>query len=1161
MRMLCRLVILLALCTLLADISMAQEVTGNISGIVKDQSGAVVPNATVTVTNTDKNAVMKTVTTSSNGDFSATYLPIGRYSVTVEAAGFQRFTQKDIELHLHDRYTLNPTLQVGQTTQQVTVEASGQQVELQNQAAAGLISGTEVRELSLNNRVFEQLVVLQPGVSNGAGDQLYIGTTNPFGTVNRADFSINGARTTMNNWTVDGADNVDRGANLTLLNYPSVDAIAEFKILRGEYNAEFGRAGGGQVNVATRSGGSRFHASAYEFVRNDALNANTFFSKMAQVSSGRPNIPPVLRYNDFGFTIGGPVFLPKVYNTEHNKTFFFVSEEFRRVITYVTQQAFLPTSAEKLGQMQFPVCTGTVSSSGTCTGTQSTQVTSISPLAAEYVKDIWSKAPDPQNLVTHSAQLTGFRNVFNNRQDFARIDQVFGPRVNLFGRYMHDSIPTEEPFGLFGPNSFIPGVANSKTLSPGTTWAGRGNVSFSPTLLLEAGYSFSYGAIESDILGTINPANSPDIKPTLPFTPTLQRLPTIAFATSGQFSGVGGFGPYRDYNRNHTAFGNITKVLGGHTLKLGVTYHHYQKTENNGGNNASTFTFDTSGAIIPAGTSSAEAANRRAAQQWANFLMGRASNFTQASADLTPDIRANQIEAYAQDEYRLRSNLTVNLGVRYVQYRQPIDAKGELDNFDPSHWDPTKAPLIDPTTGFILVDSSGNPTKGDPLNGIIIGGKNSQFGDKVAGDDNTAFEPRIGFAWDPWGDGKTSIRSGFGISHDFIAFGNYELNIFSNPPFVQSITIPSTSFDNPASGAPSISAVPKTLRGIGLPFKTPYVSQWSLDMQHQYPGDILLDIGYYASKGTHLPGFLDLNQPQPGAYIAQLGITPPVTSGTATNRLNAIRPFPGYGPISYFVDIFNSNYNSLQTSISKTWKEGSLIRANYTWSHGLGDIDPTTPGGYSTSSNSGVAHTAPQNTYNIRAEYGPTALDRRQVFTADFVYNLPFWRTQQGLFGRVLGGWELSGIVSANSGIPITPRNNIPTGGSASVDFAGQGCLGSSPCIVVPNQVGDPNAGAPHKLLQWFNTSAFVPNTTPGAPGNTRKGSIIAPGYQRWDLSLFKNFKLWETGNLQFRWETFNAFNHTNFNAVNTQFGSAIFGQVTSARDPRIMQLGLKLNF
>jgi hypothetical protein len=1136
----------------------AQNVTAQIAGTVRDQSGAVVTNAKVTVTNIDKNAVIKTVSTGTSGDFSATYLPIGHYTVTVEAPGFQRFTQKDIELHINDRYTLNAALQVGQASQEVTVEASAQQVELQDQAAVGLISGTEVRELSLNNRVFEQLVVLQPGVSNGAGDQLYIGTTNPFGTVNRADFSVNGARTTMNNWTIDGADNVDRGANLTLLNYPSVDAIAEFKVLRGEYNAEFGRAGGGQINIATRSGGSKFHGSGYEFFRNDALNANTYFNKMGQVTTGKPNLPPVLRYNDFGFTVGGPIFIPNVYNTEHNKTFFFVSEEFRRVITYVTQQAFLPTSAEKQGTMQFPVCLGTVSSAGACTGAQGNQVTNISPLAAAYVKDIWNKAPDPQNALTHSNQLSSFRNVFNNRQDFARIDQVFGPKVNIFGRYMNDTIPTEEPFGLFGPNSFLPGVANSKTTSPGTTWAARGNVAFSPTFLLEAGYSYSYGAIVSDLVGLMNPANSPDIKPTLPFTPTLQRLPAISFAST--FSGVSGFGPYRDYNRNHTAFGDMTKVVGRHALKFGVTYHHYQKTENNGGNNASTFAFDTTGAIVPTGTSTTEAGERRAAQQWANFLMGKVSSFTQSSADLTPDIRANQIEAYVQDEFRLRQNLTVNLGVRYVQYRQPIDARNELDNFDPSLWKAANAPLIDPKTGFIVIDANGNPTQGDPLNGIIVGGKNSPFGAKIAADDNTAFEPRVGFAWDPWGDGKTSIRSGFGTSHDFIAFGNYELNIFGNPPFVQSITIPTTSFDNPAAGAPSISAIPKTLRAVGLPFKTPYITQWSLDVQHQFPTDILLDIGYYASKGTHLPGFIDLNQPQPGAYISQLGMAAPITSAL-TNRLNAIRPFPGYGPISDFVDIFNSNYNSLQTSVSKNWKDGSLIRANYTWSHNLGDVDPTTPAGYSTSSNSGVGHTAPQNTYNIPAEYGPTQLDRRNVFTADFVYSLPFLRAQQGLFGHVLGGWELSGIVTANSGIPLTPRNNIPAGGAASVDFAGQGCLGSSPCILGPNQVGDPNAGAPHRLLQWFNTSAFVPNTTPGAPGNARKGSIIAPGYQRWDLSLFKNFKLWETGALQFRWETFNALNHTNFNAVNTQFGSTLFGQVTSARDPRIMQLGLKLNF
>jgi hypothetical protein len=541
--------------------------------------------------------------------------------------------------------------------------------------------------------------------------------------------------------------------------------------------------------------------------------------------------------------------------------------------------------------------------------------------------------------------------------------------------------------------------------------------------------------------------------------------------------------------------------------------------------------------------------------------MGRVTNFTQASADLTPDIRAHQIEAFAQDEYRLRSNLTVNLGVRYVQYRQPIDSRGQLDNFDPSVWNPANAPLIDPKTGFIVVDASGNPTKGDPLNGIIIAGRNSPFGNKVAGEDNTAFEPRVGVVWDPFGDGKTSIRSGYGISHDFIAFGNYELNIFGDPPFVQSITIPSTSFDNPAAGAPSISAVPKTLRTIGLPFKTPYVQQWSLDFQHEFPANTLVDIGYYASKGTHLPGFIDLNQPLPGAYISQLGISGPITSGTATNRLNAIRPFPGFGPISDFVDIFNSNYNSLQTSFQKTWKDGSLVKLSYTWSHSLGDVDPTTPSGYSTSSNSGVGHTAPQNTYNIAAEYGPTELDRRNIFSGDFVYNVPFFRSQHGLVGHALGGWEFSGIVSFNSGIPLTVRNNIPAGASASVDFPGQGCLGSSPCIVEPNQIGDPNAGAPHTAAQWFNTSAFVANTTPGVPGNASKGSIVAPGYERVDLSLFKNFKIWEAGTLQFRFETFNALNHTNLNAVNTQFGSSIFGTVTTVRDPRIMQLALKFSF
>ena len=1141
----------------------AQEITGTIVGTVTDAQKKAVPKVTITLINTDMNVVIRTLETNDEGQYSAPLLPIGHYSVTAEVAGFRKATRTGIELNVNAHLTINFTLEVGSVTETVTVQAEQIQVDLQTPTATGLISGTEVRELSLNARVFEQLVALEPGVSYGGGDQLYLGTTSPFGTVNRADFAINGARTAMNNWTVDGADNVDRGSNLTLLSYPSVDAIAEFKVLRGLYNPEFGRAGGGQINVITRSGESKFHGSAYEFFRNDVLNANSFFNKKAEISAGKPNQPPALRYNNFGFTLSGPVYIPGVYNTKKDKTFFFFSQEYRRVITYVTQQAFLPTSAEKQGQMQFPVCV-VFTASGACStapGSTSTTVTNIDPVAAAYIKDIWSKVPDPQDSLTHASQLTTFRNVFNNRQDMIRIDHVFGRRLSVFGRYLHDSIPTEEPFSLFSSGVPLPGVSNSQTRSPGTTWAARTTASLSTTLLLEAGYSYSYGAIISRLVGLMNPANSPDIKVPLPFTPTLQRIPTVSISS---FTGVSAFGPYDDFNRDHNGFVNLSKIVRRHTFKWGVTYHHYQKTENAAGNNVGTFSFDFTGAQPVSPSSDPTNAARRAAQAWANFLMGRVASFSQTSQDLTPDIRANIIELFGQDEFRLRPNLTLSYGVRYSFFRQPIDARGEMTNFDPVLWNPAKAPLINPATGFIVVDASGKPTQGDPLNGIIIGGKNSPFGEKATNENYGNVGPRIGLSWDPWGRGKTAVRAGYGMSYDFIAYGNYELAIFANPPFVQNITIPSTVLSNPASGAPSISAVPRTLRANAVPFKTTAISQWSLDLQHELMRNLIVDVGYYGSKGTHLPGSVDINQPLPGDYLTKLGITTAITSGTATNRLNAIRPFLGYGPITMFATQFNSNYHSLQAAVQKRWKDGSLFKLNYTWSHNLADNDPSSPGGVTAgfiSSNVGAGVSAPQNSYNIRAEYGPSGLDRRHMFSGSWVYYLPFFRNTGGFLGQAFGGWELSGIVSYNSGVPLTVRNNIPPGGTASVDPAGQGCLGASPCIVRPNQVSGPNAGAPHQLLQWFNTTAFVANTTLGRAGNAPRGSVIGPGYGLWDLSLFKNFRLTEQFRLQFRAETFNLLNHTNFNAVNMQFGGPVFGQVVSTRDPRVMQLALKLSF
>src|SRR5438045_1054752 len=317
-------------CLILAVLTVAaaaQNITGSIAGTVKDPSGAVLPKATVTLTNTDTGVVVRTVKTDAAGNYSAPLLPIGHYSVTVEALSFVKFVQQGIELNVNDKLTVNAELQVGATGETVVVEANPLQVELQSAAAVGVVTGTQIQELALNTRNYEQLVTLLPGVSSSqTTDQIYVGAFAPIGT-NVVTFSINGARTSENNWTIDGFDNVDRGSNLTLLSFPSVDAISEFKVVRGAYDPEFGRSGGAQVNVITCSGVNALHGSAYEFFRNDWLNSNSFFNKHVSDPTKVIKRPP-LRYNDFGWTLGGPVVLPHIYDG-HSRTFFFFSEEFR----------------------------------------------------------------------------------------------------------------------------------------------------------------------------------------------------------------------------------------------------------------------------------------------------------------------------------------------------------------------------------------------------------------------------------------------------------------------------------------------------------------------------------------------------------------------------------------------------------------------------------------------------------------------------------------------------------------------------------------------------------------------------------------------------------------------------------------------------------------
>jgi hypothetical protein len=1118
-----------------------QEVTGSISGTVKDQSGAVVPDATVTFTNTDRNQIVRTVKTDANGNYTAPLLPLGHYSVSAEKEQFKKTSVGGIELHVNDHLVINLTLEVGSTAQTVTVEAAPEQVDLQTATPTGLISGTQIRELALGTRNYEQLVYLMPGVTYGGGDQLYIGLQNPSGETNVVSFSINGNRNSSNNWTIDGSDNVDRGSNLTLLDYPSVDAISEFKVTRGLYTADSGRASSGQINVVTKSGTKQFHGDAYEFFRNDDLDANSFFFN----SSKTPR--PPLRYNDFGYTLGGPVYIPDHYNTEKNKTFFFFSQEFRRVITYGAVTAIVPTAAELQGTFPTPVCVAFNAASG-CTAT-STQITTIDPTAQAYIKDIWSKVPPSTNSATN-AIVNPLRNIFNGRQELLRIDHQYSSKLSLFFRYINDSIPTQEPGGLFTGDA-LPGVATTSTNSPGHSYLGHATYLVNPNLLNETGYAYSYGAIISDPIGLIASRNSPDIQVPLPFTSTLPRVPAVSLSGG---SGIAGFGPYRDYNRDHNLYDNLAWIHGLHTLKFGFSYNHYEKNENAGGNNTGTFLFapsvSTGGSETPAGTTTFD-------QSWANFLLGQVNNFSQASEDITPDIKTNQFEFYGEDSFRARPNLTINYGVRYSIFRQPTDHNNELDNFDPYLF-------LQPASGqsYVVPYDAANPsdtnnasagllcpadpsapgciTAINPLNGIIVANGNSPFGSKVSAEDLGDLAPRIGLAWDPFGTGITSVRAGFGIYYDSTLFGTFEQNIFDNPPFVQNISISNSTFANPSNGKRNVSFSPLALHGTPLPFHTPSVEEWSLDVQRMLPRNFLVDVGYYGNEGTHLLGIVDINEVRPG-LAASLGYPTITRSNVAI--LNSLRPFPEFNAINTLETEFDSNYNSLQMSVAKKFSGNSLFQLNYTYSHAL-------------TNNQTDRSTAPQNPYNIRAEYGNSQLDRRNVLTADYVYDLPFYRAQEGAIGHLLGGWEVSGIVNYFSGLPFTVTTLSGT------DPGGLGYFGPSAAGGRPDQIGNPNSGAPHTLTQWFKTSAFA-NVPAGQvrPGNAPRGSILGPGTEEWDFDLFKNIKVTEGTNFQFRAEFFNIFNHTNFSGLSTSLGSGLFGQVTSTLDPRIVQLGLKFYF
>ncbi len=1144
-------VFLLALVTMLflgfPANSRGQELEGTLGGTVTDATGAVIPHATITITLNGVGGESRVVQTDAAGNYIAPNLPAGTYTITITAPGFATVTEKDVILNVSQKRSVNAELKPGSESQTVVVQENPVAIDTESSAQAGTISGTQARELELINRNFQQLVTLQPGVVNNLGDEP------GFGLNSVTSISVDGARETANNWSVDGADINDSGSNATLLNIPSVDAIQEFTLERNSYDATFGRSGGGQVVVATRSGTSAFHGSAYEFVRTENSNANLYFNNL----TGLPRSPD--HYNNFGFTFGGPIFIPHHYNADRKKTFFFWSEEWRKTSQPTSNDVPAPTPAELNGTF-FTNPTdyaSIVAASGASCVSAYTQLTAASSAEGAtgyatanpscysqnskvYLTQIVSKFPanftsaNPSGFLLGD-NISGYSTLNNFRQDLVRVDHYFNDRVHFFARGMQDDVPESLPTGLWGGANY-PGVVDVAINAPGKNVVGNLTWTISPRLVNEVEFAYSQGTISGALSGQ---ANSTSVLGALTnktaYTDPYGRIPSAAI-TDGTVTVVSqGSAPYFERNLDRNIFDNFTRILGEHTLRAGFTAQQMLKTEDASEGNPG-FNFAS----------------------WGDFLLGDTSQYSQADRDIVPDLHFWNTEAYVQDDWKVNHRLTLNFGVRWSRFPSPGDVKNTLNNFDPLLYKATEAPGLDANGNFVPGQAYTPATyanglifpKGaacDQAQAVSAEVTCSPFGSLVNPNNNWNFGPRVGFAWLPLASGKTVLRGGFGVFFDRTLDGIWEQNAFGDPPLVQTVTIVNTKFDNPVgsgSAAPP-NLGPDALTTTGNPtFKVPSYADFNLSGEQQLDHNTTLEVAYVGSESRHLLGEVDLNMP-----------TLSTRASNSASPLNNIREYLGYSDFHTRAPWFTSNYNSLQVALNRRARDLTLGVA-YTWSKNLTDQY----------NDRGVANTY---TWDPKLDYGNSGLNEPQIFVANFVYKEPFFGEQHGLTGHLLGGWELSGITTFESGGSFNVFQYPDPFGCIADTSTANGCApGTYPGglgIDGPNYdiVARPNESAPVHLLKngldWFNTSTFSPAV--GSFGNESSGDILGPGYERVDLGLMKNFQFTERMTLQMRAESFNVFNHTSFNGVDNGLGDGTFGQVTSAHEPRIMQFSSKFYF
>jgi hypothetical protein len=1198
---------LLPLFFVLACVGAFAQANSELTGIVTDQTGAVVAGAKIVLTDPATGAAHSTIS-SGTGLYDITGLNAANYNMKVTAKGFESYVQNNVVVNISATFRVDVKLTIGAETQTVTVEADALAVQADSNVVSTLINEEQITDLPTNGRNVIGLAALGLGVSGNLPDM-----ESPFSVTANYSISFNGLNQAHNIWIVDGAEAYDRGSGGKMSVMPSQDALGEFQVLASNYPPDYGIASGGTITMSIKSGTKSFHGEAWEFNRNDALDAHNYFDD----NQGQLAKKSELRYNVFGANAGGPVFIPHVYNEGKKKTFFFYNEEWRREVTGVSTNSIktLPASDEVTSAATFNYVLPTYNNADQLAKDKNHQL--VVPLTKDPVFNAklvaagltlpttfvggdgntyenYTYFPNNQiagTLLDSNALLfnttknlpastnpdgtytpTGGHLPVTVREDLFRIDHNINDKWQLFGHYIHDAMDTVEATPEWQGDNYP--TIGSNFSNPAYSATIKLTGTLTPNVLVEA--AFNYDGNKIAIL-PVAAGGASFVKPsgwsTGTYFPTVNdvgnRLPDINWSTVGTTWGPGN-DPWTNGAEDYAEVFGLSWTMGKHQMKFGGGYNRYTKNQVIGKDSEGDYTFgdgwnkaQAANAVTGAPALPSRPTGNLTGDSYLDFLLGLSTKFSQSNANPINHYVNQTTSVYAQDNWHVNSRFSIQYGFRYDMMPHTWERNNQVSNFNPAHYQPglTTAASFN-SDGSFVSGAAGLQTNSIGtfyLNGIDIAGQGGTPTALVKNDYKT-WMPRVGFSYDVSGNGKTVVRGGFGTFYERIQ-GNDIYDAAGSPPFISTpaannVEFTNTSYNWQAGAAASTPTFTQGFNSLNTYYPDPAVAQFSLGVQHEIVPALILITQYVGNLDWHQNVWLPINNFPLSTPFATRQSAANGSLGTIPSLID--KTYPGFGNIRLQSDTQTGTYNSFQAGLRQQNRHGLSFELDYTYAH---QID-STPGSVDVDNNNPT-----RNPWNLKYDKGSGILDRRQVFSGNYEYKLPFFNHASGLTKTIAGGWEISGTIVSETGLPwfgnVAPSGNYGDTVGLGGDYSIRANLAGKPHYTKANSTVGNVSG-----YQYVNSTGFSAPTAGflGGPnlgfGNMGKDAVVGAGRTNFSTALYKSFAITEAAHLDLRVDSFNTFNHTQFNGLSdTNPQNNDFGFVNSAQDPRVFELGGKFVF